>query len=69
MAVLRQDGPITDWECLCGKYKRIDCRVAASARERGCGASASSGRRTSGFFTLPAPTRLRDLECILYFES
>src|SRR3989442_6086247 len=68
-------GPVKDWECHCGKYKRIRYRgvicdrcgvevTLSKVRRAGLGANKVSGplARTLVFQTLPLPTgRLRGM--------
>src|SRR6059058_1783209 len=72
-------GPITDWECLCGKYKRMKHRGVICDK---CGVEVTQAkvrreRLSHVWFFKGLPSRighlldisLRDLERVLYFEA
>src|SRR6266849_2315157 len=62
-------GPVTDWECLCGKYKRMKHRGVICDK---CGVEVTQAKvrreRLSRIGHL-LDLSLRDLERILYFEA
>src|ERR687895_676654 len=59
-------GPVADWECLCGKYKRMKHRGVICDK---CGVEVTQAkvRRERMGHLLDIP--LRELEKVLYFES
>src|SRR5437867_1553384 len=59
-------GPITDWECLCGKYKRMKHRGVVCDK---CGVEVTKSKVRRERIGHLLDISLRDLERILYFES
>src|SRR6188508_3351692 len=59
-------GPITDWECLCGKYKRMKHRGVICDK---CGVEVTKSKVLPSRIGHLLDISLRDLERILYFES
>ncbi len=81
-------GPVTDWECLCGKYKRMKHRgvicdkcgvevTLSKVRRERLGHIELASPCSHVWFFKGVPSRighlldisLRELECVLYFES
>src|ERR671931_136896 len=59
-------GPITDWECLCGKYKRMKHRGVICDK---CGVEVTQAKVRRGRIGHLLDISLRDLERVLYFEA
>src|ERR1019366_8939074 len=59
-------GPVTDWESLCGKYKRMKHRGVICDK---CGVEVTVSKVRRERIGHLLDISLRDLESILYFES
>src|SRR6187455_1791469 len=59
-------GPVTDWECLCGKYKRMKHRGVICDK---CGVEVTQAKVRRERIGHLLDITLRDLERILYFEA
>src|ERR1044071_7887297 len=59
-------GPVKDWECSCGKYKRIKHRGVVSDR---CGVEVTLARVRRERLGLVLDMTARNLERIIYYED
>src|SRR5271157_1941960 len=59
-------GPVTDWECLCGKYKRMKHRGVICDK---CGVEVTLSKGLPSRIGHILDISLRDLESVLYFEA
>src|SRR5712672_2756312 len=59
-------GPVTDWECLCGKYKRMKHRGVICDK---CGVEVTLSKVRRERLGHLLDISMRDLERILYFEA